>query len=475
MKKGVLKGILVALAVIVAGGGAFLIGQALQGTGTAEATETVRTYAYWTEHDELSQVPALIVKGCEIGKAVDAGSGTCMIDVTGVDRQQYQDYLNFLQEQGYQLLQDNGTDGIHGDVFTAQLQKDEVSVTVTFLQRVEKVYVIAGENQKLSRFLTYDPASVAEPVAEQTSMTMRRLMGGGNNFVFRLKNGHFLINDCGQKEDMIYMIEYMESFMADGEKPVVDCWLITHAHADHMGGLYELDTHPEYAERVYVEELLYNQPNSATINKYGTPGEVGAIYTGAKLFKTTAGATTPVIRPTMGQKYYYCDVVAEMVFTQEFLPLDNYSEDLNDSSTWVMYNIEGQKVLLTGDGDYGEMVRIKWAYDPSYFDLDVYQNPHHGINVFDDFTDYLTIKTVVVPYYDEGLWPRLVAGGVRPLDETRVKANEHLVDSCQEIMAGGEGDLVLYFPYSVGSAVRLDPIEWTHHVGQDVKSAFVEQ
>jgi len=469
MKKGALWAGLIALAVVAAGASAFLIGQLYQSRKAAEEpADEIKTFAAWTNHEQLSQVPAMIVKGVQIGKAVDVGAGNCMIDMNGATAEDYTAYLALLQEQGFELLADNGTDGINAEVFTANLKKDEISVAAIYVTRLDKVYVIAGRNQKTSQFLKYDATTTAEPVVEQTMMALCELRSHGNSFVFRLKNGHFLVNDGGENFDFIYLIEYLESFMPEGEKPVIDCWIISHAHSDHMGVFYELGTHPEYAERLIVNEILYSQPNAETVDKYKATNAVAQIYVAAGMFRTSEGTATPVIRPITGQKYYFCDIVMEVFFSQELLPLTNYSEDLNDSSTWLMYNVEGQKILLAGDGDYGAMHYIMRMYDTSYFNLDIFINLHHGINVFDEFTDYLTIKTLLVPYYDAGFYPVTVANGTRWESQDRLDANEHLLASVQEAMTGTDGTLELSFPYSVGTAKRLERNKWLHHGGEDL-------
>ena len=466
-KQGIFWIVLVVLLMALAVAAAFFVAQIYKAETEANK-ETVRTYSEWTDDELFVQIPAMIVQGAQIGKVESVGAGNYIIDINGVSRKDYEAYLELLQKQGYELLADNGEEGIDGDVLTSNLKKDKLSLAVTHIIKMDKTYVIAGEDQNLSKFLKYDEASMNNLVTDQTMLAMLELRSFGNSFVVRLKNGHFIVNDGGKAEDFIYLIEYLESFMEEGKKPIIDCWVISHAHGDHMGIFYELESHPEYAERFYVEEMLFNQPNSETISKHGNIYELSPIPTAASMFRTTEGKQTPIIRPIMGQKYYYCDIVVEVVFSQEFLPLANYSEDLNDSSTWLMYNIEGQKALLGGDGDYGGIKSIMRTYDTTYFDLTVFTNLHHAINVFDVFTDYCNIQTVLVPFYDDyGLWPATVAKGARLLAEERVNANMHLLDSVDECMTGADGTLELYFPYTVGSAKRLEANKWLYHNGED--------
>ena len=295
MKKGILWAGLMALIVVTACVSAFFAGQFYQSKQNAgEPKDAIKTFALWTNHEQLSQVPAMVIRGVQIGKPVDVGAGNCMIDMNGATEEDYVAYLTFLQEQGFELLADNGADGINGEVFCANLKKDEISLSAIYLARLDKVYVIAGRNQKMSQFLTHDVDATKTPVAKQTMMSMVELRSHGNSFVFRRKNGHFIVNDGGMSYDLIYLIEYLESFMPEGEKPIIDCWVISHAHSDHMGVFYELSTHPDYADRFIVEEILYSQPNAATVDKYEAVNAVAQIYVAAGMFRTSAGNSTPV-------------------------------------------------------------------------------------------------------------------------------------------------------------------------------------
>jgi L-ascorbate metabolism protein UlaG (beta-lactamase superfamily) len=65
-------------------------------------------------------------------------------------------------------------------------------------------------------------------------MHMMELFRLGNSFIFQLKNGHFLISDGGMATDLPYLLDYLDSLVPEGEKPIVDGWIISHAHGDHF-------------------------------------------------------------------------------------------------------------------------------------------------------------------------------------------------------------------------------------------------
>ena len=100
------------------------------------------------------------------------------------------------------------------------------------------------------------------------------------------------------------------------------------------------------------------------------------------------------------------------------------------------------------------MQTIMGIYDSEYFDLTIYQTPHHGASVWDEFTDYLgKIRTVVVPSTSI----KAVGAGVNHLQ------NEYLRSVAEEAYSYGDGAVVFEFPYVTGSAKTLPHKEWIYH------------
>lgn len=448
-------------------------------TGKEEKAETetsIKTFAEYTDREEFQNVPLLDVKNAHYGDAVDCGRNNYVLDVNGTTLKDYQSYTKVLAENGFKKHSDNGEEGINKNIYTSSYTKGELTLTVTHMEKIDKTYVIAGKNQLLSDRLIYDEAYKEDnKEGAKTTLHMIELYKNGNSFVIQLKNGHFILNDGGTTSDLPYLLDYLEKLTPGDEKPVVEAWLISHAHADHMGAINVFLTEPEYVERLYVEEVYFSAPNNDVSLKHGGSSTVIQTEYAAKSLKTSSGEQTKVYRPITGQRYYFSDISMEIIFSQEFIELEDYSEDLNDSSTWVMYHIEGQKALLGGDGDYGEMKAIMRAYDKEYMKLDVFTNLHHGINVFDDFTNFCDITTVLVPFYETyGLWPNTVANGTRTMIAERINANKYLLESVEEFVTGGGGTKVLTFPYKVGTMKDLGPTKWIYDGGVRIE-AFPEK
>ena len=285
------------------------------------------------------------------------------------------------------------------------------------------------------------------------------LNDNGNSFVFQLKNGNFIINDGGQEIDAPYLVDYIESLTPEGKKPVIEAWFITHAHSDHFGAIWKIASDMTLKDRLIVNGVYFTEPNinaaAWAINPLQYLMNCRMV---SNAFKTEDGSITPMFRPQIGQKYYFCDIVIDVLLTAEQLPFCSYnSDDLNDTSIWLMHHIEGQKVLIAGDANNIAMRKVMELYDSEYFDLDVMAVFHHGINVYDYFTEFVSVKTLLYTIYRAG--SMYTDGSWREAKE----ANLNLQNAVKEFYHRGDGTVVLTFPYNVGDAVILPPLDWKYN------------
>ena len=70
-----------------------------------------------------------------------------------------------------------------------------------------------------------------------------------------------------------------------------------------------------------------------------------------------------------------------------------------------------------GDANITGIRKTTFMYDESYFDVDVFSVLHHGINVYDFFTDFCTVKTALYTSFrmgsiwTDGTWREAKGGG----------------------------------------------------------------
>ena len=385
----------------------------------------------------------------------DYGDGNLVKEYRGATEEDYAEYLSELESNGFLKFSDNG-DGVGGTVFTATYTKGLWQVTVLFLKKSEKLFISVSFGKELSKrmipSLCCDPAPA---VGAKTKLHMLELWWFGNSFVIQLKNGHFLISDGGQRHDCLYLLDYLDALTPEGEKPVIDAWLISHAHGDHCGCLCELTG--DKAQRIAVEGVYYSICGEELYCKaQNTRTDTANIIRAVKGLKNADGEPTAFYRPHTGEKYYFCDVVIEVVHTQDQLLRDIATRDINESSTWFMLCAEGQKCLLTGDGERGCMTALMENYTREYLSLELMTLMHHGFNTMDEFTDYCTVKTLLQTVYGDT--------PVRQANE-----NNYLRTCVEEYFGWGDGTKILSFPYAVGEAETLPPKKWIYHNPADRK------
>ena len=396
--------------------------------------------------------------------AIDVGDGYCIKVISKVERSDYDTYLAQLEEAGFHKVYAN-TSGIANRVYAAGFTRGGRLLTVTYVLPLKQVFISVGKGRGFSPFLLDDPARRQGFAPDaRTSVHMLELWAFGNSFVIRLKNGHFLINDGGLRSETPYLMDYLESLTPKGEKPVVEGWFISHPHADHDGVLLEMAINPVWSDRVVVEGIYFNDPS---LEMYSVNAEsigvTGMMRTVSRYLRTSAGKPTPFYRPHLGDRYYFADITVDVIMTQEQVRYKDYSGDLNDTSTWLMLTIEGQKLLLGGDGDKGGKKFIMSVYSSNYMVVDVMSVLHHGFNTRNDFTNYCHAKTVLFTCYGEG-------------PKNRIVENDYLRSRAEESFAWGEGTRVLTFPYHVGESVVLPHFDWNkYHAGEKRISLFNEE
>jgi len=238
---------------------------------------------------------------------------------------------------------------------------------------------------------------------------------------------------------------------------VVEAWFITHSHFDHIGIFRTFMEEREYIDRVNVEGVYFTEVSEETwkiCRDYDNPqSSEGYARTVPKLLKSTSGDAPKVYRCRTGERYFFNDITIDVVYSHDLRPASKWNT-FNGASTWLMYTVEGQKVLFTADGEWDNMQTIMSIYDSEYFDLTIYQTPHHGASIWDEFTDYLgTIRTVVVPSTSV----KAVGAGVNHLQ------SDYLRSIAKETYSYGDGAVVFEFPYEIGSAKTLPHKEWKYH------------
>ena len=410
------------------------------------------TYSELTDVEVFKDVPIMEVEGTTTSTADDYGDGNYVVRITGTKKSDYDAYLKLLEKEGFKKHVDNGA-GFDGTVFNATYTKNDLVLQVLQLEKVNKTYLIAGKNMALSEHLFYNDSYVANNIeGAQTTLHNVEMYYFGNSFIIQLKDGSFILNDGGYDYDAPYLFDYLEELAPEGQKPVITAWVISHAHRDHVGWLREvIAKYDDYKNRIYIECIYFNKPNQEVIEYESKIQDVENIQKSTRLFTTTNGQAPKIYRMETGQRYYFNDITMDVALTQELLLFKDYEDGFNESSTWVNYTIEGQKVLIGGDSGAAGMRAIIDIYSKEYMTVNFFSALHHGYNNRVDFAEHITITDVLM-YTERKTWFE----GTRAI----------LAEGTKEIHCYGEGTVVYTFPYSEGTSECIGNNLWIYNQGE---------
>lgn len=211
----------------------------------------------------------------------------------------------------------------------------------------------------------------------------------GMGYLLQTKNRHLIAVDGGHREDAEAFLELLEA-NADGGKPVVDLWILTHPHSDHYGALLAICERPELSARVEVKKLVYHFPEEF---RDARGNGIGYVFPHMEtiLAATGAEAVVPAVDETMEAD--------GMTFHFLYTPTD-CSILNNPNQLSLIFTVQGtnKSVMFTGDAYHRNMQIVVWRY-PNRIHCDILQLPHHGLcdtgNL--EFYKMVDAKTVLIP------------------------------------------------------------------------------
>lgn len=189
------------------------------------------------------------------------------------------------------------------------------------------------------------------------------------SYVLQTKEGNLIVVDGGYRTDAAHLQETL--IRLGGPKPVVDLWLLTHPHEDHIDALLEifLKENPIRVKKIYdhfLSEEFYNTYEAAAVVskeslkqynqwKAECPDMFGDFEKGQVL---TAGSAE----------------VHVLYVPDESITANPY----NNSSVVFRVDAEGQRILFTGDlgREGGDRALMEVPHEELCADL--VQMAHHG-------------------------------------------------------------------------------------------------
>ena len=227
-------------------------------------------------------------------------------------------------------------------------------------------------------------------------------------YIIRLADGSFIIIDGGENifepalavEGRIY--EILKKQAPDPDNIVISAWIITHAHGDHCGALFQFTDTYSSDPTITIKQIVQNLPdNSKVIDSNVTHAQ--NILRGACLTKNNA----QLLKPHTGNVLYYPGVKINILYTQEEHLADNANGiigNYNAASLVMQFVMEDGTTLLIGsdhpvNGNYdgynwcnGALYNWYGSFIESY----AVSTFHHGFGGGADNTIYYAIKAKLV-------------------------------------------------------------------------------
>ncbi len=370
------------------------------------------------------------------------------------------EYVQSICTYGYEVKEDNTI----GENRSVTLVGEQGLVHLNYLNYNHSLSIITDP---LTQTVYKDGEPTYQKVTENTLAVSTLLYthreptdGNGMGYVVTLEDGRYIIFDGGYADqktgesqaDVLY--EFLEENYKGRERKIeIAAWVFSHSHGDHYGAFQSFTS--KYADRVKVEYFIYNAPSQSVYTSFDgflektLPTYIPKSYPDAK-----------IIKPHTGQILKFCNVEFEVLYAQESFAPGKIAL-LNDASLILRMNVNGQKVLFTGDAEASASNLLCEMYG-SYLKSDILQINHHGYS-----GGTVELYNLVDPTYT--VWPtsqaafdlRTTGTKYQWISAAAVISNKHVYDKVGRsncFVADGPVEII-HFPLNDKT---LD-IEYYHH------------
>lgn len=197
----------------------------------------------------------------------------------------------------------------------------------------------------------------------------------GMCYIFALGEGHFLVYDGlgSAGEDEVKLWETLAADTPEGQKPVIDAWILTHPHYDHIAGVHKFAQ--RYSDAVEVRNFVMNMadPHIFPIRLWK---EVCDCYATWLPGIRAAFPNAPFRKVHMGERFSVGQAEVEVLLTQEEI----YPAEMivNDSSLVTRVTLNGKKLFFPADVQSNAPCALLHDMYGAYLKSDYYQIAHHA-------------------------------------------------------------------------------------------------
>ncbi|MBQ9552140.1 MAG: hypothetical protein IJU96_05175, partial [Clostridia bacterium] len=268
----------------------------------------------------------------------DCSDGRVLLVYRGKSENDCRNYLNRLLDEGFSVVMQTEQNGSR----YAALQKD-VTLGIYYTPCDQTLRVTADKLNTLPPCRRPDTAFESGKTVFYCFENDQTLIDCGMCLLLQCPDSSFFVVDSGhyfQFNDNDRLHKFMRERTPDGQKIVINGWLITHSHTDHVAKL--MDFLRYNCDDVVIEGFYWNLLS----DDYDLPcwDREERAYN-AQLRRVLNRLTDiPKYKVQAGQRFYCRNLCFDVLCTQE----DVYPqkiEDFNDTSVVVAVEVDGCRIL----------------------------------------------------------------------------------------------------------------------------------
>ncbi len=369
-------------------------------------------------------------------KTYNCGSGCNMDIYHSASFDEYNLYIDKLTANGFEILQQNEN---FGNYFTALKNNFTVNVYYTPCDKTVRVITDGYSSDLCTAPAEYSSGETAFYCFESD----QTLIDCGMCLMIQCPDSSFFVIDSGhyfQVNDNDRFHKFMRERTPQGQKIVINGWLVTHSHTDHVSKL--MDFLKYNCDDVTIEGFYTNLlADDYKIEDWGREEQVFD----ARLKQMLNGISEiPKYKLHSGQRFCVRNLTFDVLCTHEDV-YPNKITDFNDSSVVVMLTAENTRIFIPGDASEKSDYVLAERYGKK-LKCEVVQISHHGHNgLSKEVYEFLDADVAVFPVtrikFDEEL--------------PRYEANRRAIELAQEYYISSDGTVKITLPYKKGSVQQL--------------------
>lgn len=339
----------------------------------------------------------------------DGGDDSNELIFTDVTEAEFSEYLTKVTDNGYAVYAENE---IEGNLFRTYTSEKSI-LNLAYMKNNQTMYIIADPRNSTglpTRAEDNEYTATAETLFTQLGLYSGGKYNGetdpmtstkdvsGMGYVMRLADSSFLVIDGGHgdPDDAERIYQVMKKQNTRSGEPVIAAWIFTHADSDHVGTFCEFAK--EYADKVKIEQFIFNFPSPATTSASTQKSDYRTQVLNA--IKKSSYVNAPRVKAHPGQIFFIRNAEIEILCTLELFYHEVNFTNFRYNNTSVVFAVraEGKQILILGDCYPEESAALTTHYTGETLKSDAVQIAHHGIEGTGS-----EIYSLVKPQY--AFWP----------------------------------------------------------------------